>query len=104
VLIFFVVVLLVPYALSPLYRVVNPASTLMLWRWVRGAPVKREWMPLDRISPALQRSVIAAEDDRFCTHRGVDFGELRQIVLAEINGVRRPRTGSGITQQLVPAQ
>src|ERR1700674_2498513 len=93
-------VLLLPYALAPLYRVVNPVSTLMLWRWGRGAPVERTWMPLDRIAPALPRSVIAAEDDRFCSHHGVDFGELREVVLAEFHGVRRPRGGSGITQQL----
>jgi monofunctional biosynthetic peptidoglycan transglycosylase len=93
-------VLLLPYALAPLYRVVNPVSTLMLWRWGRGAPVERTWMPLDRIAPALPRSVIAAEDDRFCSHHGVDFAELREVVRAEFHGVRRPRGGSGITQQL----
>src|SRR5262249_22593918 len=27
------VVLLLPYLLVPLYRVLNPVSTLMLWRW-----------------------------------------------------------------------
>jgi hypothetical protein len=30
-------VVLLPYALAPLYRVINPVSTLMLWRWGRGA-------------------------------------------------------------------
>jgi monofunctional biosynthetic peptidoglycan transglycosylase len=94
------VVLLVPYALAPLYRVVNPVSTLMLWRWGRGATVERAWMPLERIAPALPRSVIVAEDDRFCSHHGVDFGEMREVVRAEVRGVRRPRGGSGITQQL----
>jgi hypothetical protein len=97
-----IVVLLVrllPYSLAPFYRVVNPVSTLMLWRWGRGAPVERAtWMPLDRIAPALPRSVIAAEDDRFCSHHGVDFGELREVVRAEVHGVRRPRGGSGLTQ------
>jgi monofunctional biosynthetic peptidoglycan transglycosylase len=67
------VVLLVPYALAPRYRVVNPVSTLMLWRWGRGATVERAWMPLERIAPALPRSVIIAEDDRFCSHHGVDL-------------------------------
>jgi len=27
------IVLLLPYLLVPLYRVVNPVSTPMLWRW-----------------------------------------------------------------------
>jgi monofunctional glycosyltransferase len=56
-------VLLLPYALAPLYRLVNPISTLMLWRWIRGAPVERVWIPLDGISPSLPHSVIVAEDD-----------------------------------------
>jgi len=93
-------VVLLPYALAPLYRVIDPVSTLMLWRWERGAPVESAWMPLDRMAPALPRSVIVAEDDRFCSHHGVDFGELREVVRAEVHGVRRPRGGSGITQQL----
>jgi hypothetical protein len=45
-------VLLLPYALAPLYRVINPVSTLMLWRWGRGAPVESTWMPLDRMANA----------------------------------------------------
>jgi monofunctional biosynthetic peptidoglycan transglycosylase len=93
-------VLLLPYAVAPLYRVVNPISTLMFWRWMRGDPVERVWMPLDRISPALPRMVIAAEDDQFCSHHGVDFRELRMAVEAELHGAKRPRGGSGITQQL----
>ena len=35
------VVLLLPYLLVPLYRFVNPVSTLMLWRWATGARVER---------------------------------------------------------------
>ena len=93
-------VLLLPYALAPLYRFVNPISALMLWRWIRGTPVERAWIPLEGISAALPHSVIAAEDDRFCTHHGVDFRELREAIEAEVRGSRRPRGGSGITQQL----
>ena len=94
------VLLLLPYALTPLYRVVDPVSTLMLWRWAKRARVERTVVPLDRIAPILARSVIAAEDDRFCSHHGVDFDELRRVVRAESNGVRRARGGSSITQQL----
>ena len=92
--------LLLPYALTPLYRVVDPVSTLMLWRWAKRARVERMVVPLDRIAPILPRSVIAAEDDRFCSHHGIDFDELRRVVRAESNGVRRARGGSSITQQL----
>src|ERR1700722_10605269 len=76
--------LLLPYALAPLYRVVNPVSTLMLWHWAKGARVERVWVPIDRIGPTLPRAVILAEDDRFCTHHGVDFGELNSAVKADL--------------------
>jgi monofunctional glycosyltransferase len=94
------VLLLFPYALTPLYRAVDPGSTLMLWRWAKGARVARVWTPLGRIAPVLPRSVIAAEDDRFCSHRGIDLDEFRAVVRSEMHGVRRRRGGSGITQQL----
>lgn len=55
-------------------------STLMLWRHLTLQPVERIWTPLEAISPALVRAVIAAEDQRFCRHRGVDWGELRDVL------------------------
>jgi monofunctional biosynthetic peptidoglycan transglycosylase len=92
--------LILPYALVPLYRVVDPVSTLMLWRWAKRAPVKRVVVPIDLVAPILSRSVLAAEDERFCSHHGIDFGELQRVVKAEVDGVRRRRGGSSITQQL----
>jgi monofunctional glycosyltransferase len=92
--------LILPYVLTPLYRVIDPVSTLMLWRWIKGARVERMVAPIDLIAPILPRSVLAAEDERFCGHHGIDFDELRRVVKAETDGVRRPRGGSSITQQL----
>ena len=94
------VLLILPYALTPLYRVVDPISTLMLWRWAKRARVERVAVPIDRMAPILPRTVLAAEDERFCSHHGIDFDELRVVVKAEADGVRRPRGGSSITQQL----
>src|ERR1700722_16231196 len=94
------VLVAVPYVIAPFYRVVNPVSTLMLWRRATGERVERVWMPIGRIAPVLPRSVITAEDDRFCSHHGIDFRELRKVVRAQMRGLRRPRGGSGITQQL----
>jgi hypothetical protein len=37
-------VLLVPYALVPLYRAVDLVSTLMLWRWAKRACSRRGTM------------------------------------------------------------
>jgi monofunctional biosynthetic peptidoglycan transglycosylase len=94
------ILLLLPYALAPLYRVVDPVSTLMLWRWATGERVERTPVPIERISASLPRAVIAAEDDRFCGHHGIDFDELRLVLKAEAAGARRARGGSSLTQQL----
>src|SRR3954468_6476373 len=92
------VVLLLPYLLAPLYRVIDPPSTLMLWRRVTGGRVERTWAPLGAISPALPRAVLAAEDARFCTHRGVDTVELRNAI-EDADELSDMRGGSTITQQ-----
>ena len=98
VLIGLVCVLLLPYLVVPLYLVVRPTSTLMLWRWARGARVERVWVPLEALAPALPLAVIAAEDGRFCSHHGVDLREMREAILeAEDRG--ELRGGSTITQQ-----
>jgi monofunctional biosynthetic peptidoglycan transglycosylase len=92
-------VLLLPYLLVPLYRVVDPVSTLMLWRWATGARVVRSKVPLERIAPALPATVVASEDARFCSHRGVDWAEIREA-MEEADDLSEARGGSTITQQL----
>jgi monofunctional biosynthetic peptidoglycan transglycosylase len=91
-------VLLLPYLLVPLYRVINPVSTLMLWRWAKGARVERSFVPIARMAPALPITVIASEDGRFCTHRGVDWRELRER-LEDVDDIGEARAVSTITQQ-----
>lgn len=63
-----------------LYRFVPVPSTLMLGRWLTFQPVERQWVPLTTISPTLVRAVIAAEDQRFCSHDGVDWVELNAVL------------------------
>ncbi len=63
-----------------LYRFVPVPSTLMLGRWLTFQSVERQWVPLTQISPALVRAVIAAEDQRFCSHAGVDWIELNTVL------------------------
>jgi monofunctional glycosyltransferase len=92
-------VLLLPYLLVPLYRVVDPVSTLMVWRWATGARVVRSKVPLERIAPVLPATVVASEDARFCFHRGVDWEEIREA-LEEADDLSEARGGSTITQQL----
>ena len=91
--------LLLPYLLAPLYRAGHPVSTLMAWRWLRGAPVTRQWINFGAISPFLPRSVVAAEDAKFCSHHGIDWDALRDVIDDAEDG-EVTRGGSTITQQV----
>jgi monofunctional biosynthetic peptidoglycan transglycosylase len=93
------VLLLAPYVITPFYAVVEPVSTVMLWRELSGQRMQRQYVPLSRISPSLMLAVIVAEDGRFCTHYGVDFAEIRDA-LADADGLDDLRGGSTITQQV----
>jgi monofunctional glycosyltransferase len=92
-------ILLLPYLLAPLYRAGHPVSTLMAWRWLTGAPMSRQWIDFAAISPALPRSVIGAEDARFCSHHGIDWGALHEAIDDAEEG-EVARGGSTITQQV----
>jgi monofunctional biosynthetic peptidoglycan transglycosylase len=89
-----------PYVIAPFYRLVDPVSMPMLWRWAIGARVERVWLPLDRISPALPLAVIGAEDGTFCHNRGIDLGAMREA-LEQYDDTGRERGASTITQQTV---
>ena len=72
----------------------------MVWRWAIGARVERRFVPLDRLVPVLPVTVIAAEDARFCRHRGIDWQEIREQ-LEDVEDIREARGVSTITQQTV---
>lgn len=90
---------LLPYALAPLYALGHPVSALMIGRYLSGRPVERSWVDIDHISPALARSVVAAEDAKFCSHRGIDWGAV-QDVIEDVQDGEVARGGSTITQQV----
>lgn len=76
-----------------------PGTILMMQRAAAGEDIKREWMPLSDIPPHIIRAVIAAEDGRFCSHKGIDWDAVNAArVHNEKPGARR-RGGSTITQQ-----
>ncbi len=110
---------------------VNPQSTAFMrseaWRRLAAqeAPVvgktqpgqrpwAQVWVDASQISPHLKRAVIAAEDDGFANHPGVDWAAMesawdrnqkreQQAQKAQANGVAKPVKvvgGSTITQQL----
>jgi monofunctional glycosyltransferase len=97
-LIVLLVLLLLPYLLTPLYLFGRPVSTLMLWRWATGARVERSFVPIEAVAPALPLAVVIAEDARFCVHRGVDFAAMRDA-MEEADDIAEMRGGSTIAQQ-----
>ncbi len=90
---------LLPYALTPLYSTGHPVSTLMIGRYLTGEPVSRTWVDLGEMSEALPRSVVAAEDAKFCFHHGIDWDSVRTIIEDAQDG-EVARGGSTITQQV----
>jgi len=93
------VLLLLPYLVTPLYRFINPVSTLMLARWLTGARVERTYVALPRMAVILPLTVIGSEDARFCGHHGVDWQELRDA-LDDADDLSEARGGSTLTQQV----
>lgn len=94
------IIVLLPYLLVPLYLVVNPVSIPMVSRYVTGQRVVQTNVSIGRVARILPLTVIAAEDGRFCSHYGVDWQSLRDIV-SEAEDLEDLRGGSGITQQTV---
>lgn len=90
---------LLPYVLTPLYSSGHPVSTLMIGRYLTGETVTRKWVDLDEMSEALPRSVVAAEDAKFCFHHGIDWDSVRNIIEDAQDG-EVARGGSTITQQV----
>lgn len=94
-----------PVIVVAIYRFVPPPMTyLMVERMVEGHGFDRRWVPLNRISPQLVRSVIGAEDSRFCEHHGFDLNAIQKAMAHNeasngANGTGRIRGGSTISQQ-----
>jgi len=63
----------------------NPSSTSLIDTRIseaqaKGQEPKREqaWVPIEKISPNLQRAVLAGEDTNFLTHNGFDFEAIQK--------------------------
>ena len=63
-----------------------------------GNGEERDWEPLSNISPNLTRAVIAAEDGKFCKHKGFDTEAIEKAIKRNTQGGRM-RGGSTISQQ-----
>ena len=91
----------------PALEKTNPATTALMEARVtkareQGRPFKPHWtwVPLTRISPHLQRAVVAAEDASFFTHEGFDWEGIKDAALRNLEAGEMQRGGSTITQQL----
>ena len=66
----------------------------------RSFTLRRTWVPLARISPHLQKAVLAAEDAAFYRHKGFDWDGLKEALSRNLDKGELRRGGSTITQQL----
>mgnify|MGYP001814457131 CR=1 FL=1 len=77
-----------------------PTSTVILGRALSEGPQQDyQWVALERISPDAALAVVAAEDQKFPTHRGFDIDAIRDAVKAHSQGGRL-RGASTLTQQV----
>ena len=81
-----------------------PFTPLMVIRSMEqkmdGKPMilSHDWVPLEEISPNLQKAVIASEDQHFLTHHGFDFNALEKAYENNQKG-KKIKGGSTISQQ-----
>lgn len=99
---YFLLILVIMFALRWLPV---PTSAFMIQHNIQVALGERqvdyaqyEWQTFSEISPQLALAVIAAEDQRFPHHDGVDFQAIRAALQANRG---KPRGASTITQQVV---
>lgn len=89
----------VPVVGVALFAVVPPTPTiLMLQQAAGGRGLDYRWRGLNDISPNLVNAAIAAEDARFCSHRGFDMEAIQKALDHNAEG-GRIRGGSTISQQ-----
>ena len=81
------------------YRFINPPITAtMIGDIVAGRGAHKDWMPIGQIDRDMVRAAIAAEDSKFCSHRGFDVEAIEDAMKRNASG-GRIRGGSTISQQ-----
>jgi monofunctional biosynthetic peptidoglycan transglycosylase len=85
----------------------NPTTTALIEQRRAEARAHRRpfrpaqvWVPLDRVSPALVKAVLASEDANFFGHDGIDWEAIRDAAEHDLKVGRFARGASTITQQL----
>src|ERR1700759_325067 len=95
----FVLLVAAPIVLLLLYRFVPvPGTPEMLVSLIEGKGAHYSWT--GDISPRLERAVIGAEDQNFCTHHGFDWVSINRAVEDHKRHPNKPERGaSTISQQ-----
>lgn len=81
-----------------------PFTPLMVTRSIEqkldGKEMKcsHKWVPIEEISPNMQKAVIASEDGNFLTHHGFDFTAMQKAYKNNESG-KKLKGGSTISQQ-----
>lgn len=79
-----------------------PLTPYMLTTATEQRSLTRTWRPLAEIPPHVALAVVAAEDQRFPLHRGIDREALGEVITqARRDGIGQVRGASTITQQTV---
>ena len=84
-----------------------PTTAFMLYRHYEDLiddrtfkPINYQWVSAKNISPNAMAAVIASEDQQFYQHFGFDLKSIGSAISATINGGRKLRGASTITQQV----
>lgn len=89
-----------PVAIVVAYRFVPPPVTpLMVIRAIQGEGLSYEWRALDAIDPRFPAAIMAAEDNNFCLHNGIDW-TAAQDAYREWQATGRLRGASTVSMQL----
>ncbi|MDB5699213.1 MAG: Biosynthetic peptidoglycan transglycosylase, partial [Alphaproteobacteria bacterium] len=83
-----------------LYRAVPPPITFtQIGDLLQGLSIHRDWMSIEQIDRDMVRAAIAAEDSKFCSHRGFDQDAIAEAMRRNARGGNVIRGGSTISQQ-----
>lgn len=84
----------VPVPVTPL-MLLRSAGSVFDGKWIG---IEKDWVSLKDISPAVQKAVIKAEDDRFFEHNGFDYDAIEKAI-AYNKKHKRIKGASTISQQ-----
>ncbi len=89
-----------PSVSSELYRKDPDTGEWIMYDTLFLKSQNRIWVTLDEIPKYLQRAVVAIEDKRFDTHKGVDWRGIGRAIKSTLTGAD-VQGGSSITQQMI---